>query len=1434
MPSLITEDWGYKFSGDRAINKFVRDLEGEAALAKYCDWECRERAEILLSEIAGKSQNVFYLRRQKVNDRFSEEEIWESIVATDRDDFEFPQLLKQADRTLRLLATVRIEDGIGGLKLLDASLVPIPRGRKDGYVLPVKLRLLANNRSPIPRKSIARIQTLPFWDDRHIPTNEQLKVWNAFLKVEERIAAARQFCVPFRGHNYGSGLKIVTFEIDVNSATLDGYEENLLQLSDFRERLKKARNEEIILFDSELRGRSSRDGETLGSIAEIDFDRSKLRVKLDPDLANRVAGDRFHLPKQGFLYFEAAGDISQIDRKKKALKMLADGRAQNPHLSEFLFDASQARSPKKIVKLERENLLNRNANPDQIAAVEMVLSARDLILIQGPPGTGKTTVIAEICYQIACLGGKTLIASQANLAVDNALSRLVHNPAIRALRKGKAHKVQEEGQPFLEENAIGTWLQNTAIDCEQKLLQRQNNVKYLQQLLTEVEQFTTYLAAEKAFYKQQKHLLDRQAELALQIGEIETTQLEITARKSEVEPLVSGLDNLLNAPNVNWESAEVAEFMPRLKPHSEGNILVENFLANVRTAAANASQIGFDRPNCGSFGIAVWLRETVAPKIPELQTAFDSVGGVVKEMAEVAQLRQNSRKHSDALTQLKLGDRENQTYRQNLEQKIQNLEQRKAEIAEVVVAVAGWIETADIKLDKALKSCWETGELLTDEMVELPAGLLKIARSLRMPIVPPKCRVNLPDLARLQTALSHEEKGGFKDIQGQQFRFSEFLRLNLSQTPIVLLPEDRALWQQLATDFANYTEMRGDRRKLVIEKTRILFDKIQEYSRNFSDRNNWQVAVDRTAKELLHVILSNARECIKPLKFETEQQLIKQQQLLERLEFSFNQQEISAIQQQIATVQQEIELKVGEVTNFLQAISQQPNLPKNLRELAAQYLAKTSNIWEQPQQFVKQIDAWQASAIKLENSIDLLDPFGILANIKNSLSEVLLPLQAAATTAQQQLQELQQELSEIRNLLQQQQPTAELIASRTWWESAWQSLPEKYKAETPDRGLFDLKFLQKIQQQFDSWQQELQRDKTELNRSKKFVTDWIKKLRNPSEKDQNDLKQIYIDNANVIGITCVQAASFEFAKNFPSFDAVIIDEVSKCTPPELLIPALKGKKLVLVGDHRQLPPMFDRGTIGDIAEEIGCTGDELEFIKQSLFKVLFENASDSIKKMLATQYRMHPQIMGAINQFYEQKLTCGIHEPDVKRAHNLAGKIVQENNHILWVKTPIAPGFEEEKQGTSRLNLKEIDAIECLCEQMETAWQPKVAAGEPPKEIGIITFYGAQLNAIQDRIESEKFPSLSIRTGTVDIFQGMERPVIIVSTVCNNSRGDIGFAKEPERVNVAFSRAQELLVIVGCHDLFTQQTGTVGKMYQEVSKTVRYCGGFVDVASVIS
>ena len=74
---------------------------------------------------------------------------------------------------------------------------------------------------------------------------------------------------------------------------------------------------------------------------------------------------------------------------------------------------------------------------------------------------------------------------------------------------------------------------------------------------------------------------------------------------------------------------------------------------------------------------------------------------------------------------------------------------------------------------------------------------------------------------------------------------------------------------------------------------------------------------------------------------------------------------------------------------------------------------------------------------------------------------------------------------------------------------------------------------------------------------------------------------------------------------------------------------------------------------------------------------------------------------------------------------------------------------------------------------------------------------------------------------------------MIVSMVRNNNNRDVGFAKKPERVNVAFSRAQELLVIVGCHNLFTQQAGKIGSMYSEVSNVVTRYGGFVDVSRIL-
>lgn len=93
-------------------------------------------------------------------------------------------------------------------------------------------------------------------------------------------------------------------------------------------------------------------------------------------------------------------------------------------------------------------------------------------------------------------------------------------------------------------------------------------------------------------------------------------------------------------------------------------------------------------------------------------------------------------------------------------------------------------------------------------------------------------------------------------------------------------------------------------------------------------------------------------------------------------------------------------------------------------------------------------------------------------------------------------------------------------------------------------------------------------------------------LGNAKDYDLKAIRNLYIRYANVIGITCVQSASKSFVEEYPDFDVVIIDEVSKATPPELLLPMLKGKKIILVGDHHQLPPLIGEETLEEVVEKI--------------------------------------------------------------------------------------------------------------------------------------------------------------------------------------------------------------------------------------------------------
>ncbi|MGB3513921.1 MAG: AAA domain-containing protein [Microcoleaceae cyanobacterium] len=1431
---LNSQDWGYQFSGKRIIDKLLCAQLGETALKKYPDFfQRRERAQKLISELLGGDSHLYYVRRQAPG-KEAGEEIWELTLATDRED-------KDWDKTLTLLAAVNA-DGDRVLKLLSVRFIS-HEAEKDEFSLSFQIRLLPQHqyRRGVPLGAVRSMAKMPFFGDR-VSTEDQLPAWRTFVEIEQRMAEKRQFCVPFLSHNYGSDARKITFEIDIVSATIDGSAATALDDDEFRRRLFEARNQEIQLFGNSPAGRDGREGEKLGVIANIEWEEGKVRIKLDSEIVESITGGSYKIPKTGFLFFADFGDIAQIKRKRRALEDLQNGRCQNPYLGEFFFDTAYARMPKKSIKLQPQDLLLSSANTNQVAAVETVLASPDLALIQGPPGTGKTTVIAEICYQVALRGGRTLIASQANLAVDNALSRLVHNPIIRAVRKGKAEKVQEEGEAFLEERVIGTWLKNTADDCQNDLEERLQRVQLLQGLLMESERFNVYVESEEVWASQHQDLSSRQITLSANRQFLETEIPQLDLEKEELSSLILGLDSLLNsAPNVNWEDSEVSNFLPRLQPYSESEKSVKYFLENVRLGRDIAAKIGLDIPALGGFGLAVWLKENVDVSQQEFQTGLVLAKKAVIVMSETENMVQVYRQNHSQFEQLKIDYGQQQKIYENLQTTLQKFLSQKSQIDLVVSEVGVWLKTGKNRIFEELKECWENGKPFKLDLIELPENLIKLAAARKLQLLSDygsQAINSLPDWERLEKALNAESSRGFQNIQGREYRFDEFLQISLSQPPIVLSESDYKKWQDFAEAFSIYQRLNQKQRQHLVEKISTFFHENEIKYSLVWEPENMSNTLTEIIDKIFNQILHNSREFLLPLKRDNQKQIEKNQEQSEthlKILQDYNQQ-IQLSEEEVINCRQQIDQKYQDFVQILQQINNQSLIDNQIINLSKQYLeAEPLQVLSDKANFTEKVKSWENHLSQLEKIIPSLEPFAVLANIKNILQVKLNSIQEKTEKFHQQLQSCQTEIKEIQQALQQQLSTT-LITERNWWESTWQKIPENLKPPLPETGLFTRELLQKIKLQLKNWQQELETEETYLNRHQNFIQDWIKKLQNPSEKDSNDLKKIYLDNANVIGITCVQAASRNFAEEFKSFDVVIIDEVSKCTPPEILIPALKGKKLVLVGDHRQLPPMLQNNTIEEIAEQMNSTKEELQFLEESLFKTHFETAAEKIKQMLTIQYRMHPNIMGAINQFYQHRLQCGLLEPDKQRAHNLAGKagkIIQENQHLIWVKMPQIESFMEKKEGTSPFNEREVDVIEKLCAEMEKNWSVKVADGQPRKELGIITFYNAQLRLIESRINPENFPSLHIRTGTVDRFQGMERQVIIVSMVRNNQEGKVGFAKKPERVNVAFSRAQELLIIIGCHSLFTQHYGMVGNMYAEVSDVVRRQGGAIEVSDIL-
>ena len=313
-----------------------------------------------------------------------------------------------------------------------------------------------------------------------------------------------------------------------------------------------------------------------------------------------------------------------------------------------------------------------------------------------------------------------------------------------------------------------------------------------------------------------------------------------------------------------------------------------------------------------------------------------------------------------------------------------------------------------------------------------------------------------------------------------------------------------------------------------------------------------------------------------------------------------------------------------------------------------------------------------------------------------------------------------------------------------------------------------------------------------------------------------------IKHINVFGMTCTSKQAIineRLGINLDltdiSADVVILDEVSKIPFAQMLQPLSHAMKIILVGDHKQLPPLYTPDMKDPSWEQsMEFREKENSFVKlfdYPYFKTLFDNVDESHKTMLRTQYRMHRQIMDADNQFYDGALRCGANDED--KSHYLEVEyqgrtIIRPENHILFIDHRGSEG--KSKDSPSMHNLREVSIVKTLVNSINYHCK-RDREGKPLKRdyphgrdtrlsVGVITPYRDQADKIlaacassYPRFNGEEDQTFEVRT--VDDFQGDERDIIIISMV--RSKPYSKFLMDFRRVNVAISRARRLLIIVG-------------------------------------
>ncbi|XP_023515693.1 uncharacterized protein LOC111779783 isoform X1 [Cucurbita pepo subsp. pepo] len=296
----------------------------------------------------------------------------------------------------------------------------------------------------------------------------------------------------------------------------------------------------------------------------------------------------------------------------------------------------------------------------------------------------------------------------------------------------------------------------------------------------------------------------------------------------------------------------------------------------------------------------------------------------------------------------------------------------------------------------------------------------------------------------------------------------------------------------------------------------------------------------------------------------------------------------------------------------------------------------------------------------------------------------------------------------------------------------------------------------------------------------RFLQASLDQLQLPSTPNEKSVKQFCFQRASLI--LCTASSSFQLkSMKMDPVNLLIIDEAAQLKECESIVPLqLPGlKHAILIGDERQLPAVVS----SQVCDAAGYG--------RSLFERL--SLLGHSKHLLNTQYRMHPSISCFPNsKFYSNQI---LDAPLVKdKVHKK--RYISSPMFGPYTFLNVSVGKEEgDDDGHSKKNTVEVAVVIKIIEKLYKAWRK----AKTRLNVGVISFYAAQVSAIQSRLghKYEKSGNFTVKVKSVDDFQGGEEDVIILTTVRSNRRSNIGFISNSQRINVALTRARHCLWIVG-------------------------------------